>query len=269
MKVGALVRWFAALLMLGFVGLMPAAAWEDGEGEVGSEYGVGLYLGNCDSLVAGAALFDLGNAELETEVFENADENLSDGDDAGSDVEDVIEDESSGDETAVEDAIGGGADPGEESDNDDSDQEVVVQDDSILIWVSIDEPFGADLAKLVEAPFAVAVRDDAADPAETGDAAEVGESFIACGTFGGAVAGNQLVISLRPLGESRFTGVAILERGEADGEGVASVYLFRDREGGAVTGAEASPAAEPTAIPTATEGDASAEGEFGDATPAN
>ncbi|CAA9572602.1 MAG: hypothetical protein AVDCRST_MAG19-2950 [uncultured Thermomicrobiales bacterium] len=197
-----------------------AAAQNEGGGNEGAdnEFGIGLYLGNCDSLVAGAALYDLGDAELETEDFGNADENADENAQEGTDLEGELEDESAGDETDVEGALEGGQD---ENTGDNSDEEVVTPADALAVYVASGATFGANLVELVDAPFAVAARrgaDDSADGAE--------DEYVSCGEFGGAVAGNEIVIPLEGLGDGGLNGIAILERGEGDGESAASVYLF-------------------------------------------
>lgn len=199
-----------------FGGATAVGAQEGGTGE----FGVGLYLGNCDSLVEGAALFDLGDAELENEAFGNADENEADADE-GENLEDQLDDESGGDDTDVEAAIGDDAEEAIEN----SDAEVVVQGDAPAVYVSGSTAFGASLVDLVDAPFAVAIRTDASDDT-TADDAEDGADFVACGEFGGAVAGNEIVIPIEPIGDDGFSGVAILAQGEEDGESLGTVYLF-------------------------------------------
>ena len=219
-------RLLAAALMLGLFGGTQAVRAQDEGGEqdtVDNEFGVGLYLGNCDSLVAGAALYDLGDVELETESFENQDENAGSADEEeGPDLEEELEEESSGDETDVEAAIG--EEGSGEASGESSDEEVVIQGDVIPVYISTGDAFGASLVDLVDAPFAVAVRESSQDEAETEGAEEGNDGFIACGEFGGAVAGDEIVIPLQALGEGGFTGIAILSQGEE--ESVASVYLF-------------------------------------------
>lgn len=234
------IRLFAVLLMLGlFGGVQSARAQGEPANMADNEYGVGLYLGNCESLVEGAALYDLSDAELETENFEGADENATATADEGTDLEGELEEESSGDETDVEAAIEGTSESGQGSD-----EEVVVQDDTFLVWVASSSTFGANLVDLIDAPFAVGIRMSADDSADT--EGEDGASFVACGEFGGAVAGNEIVIPLRAIEDSGFSGVAILERGESEGESNASIYLFReatDEERSGDDAAEATPTA--------------------------
>ncbi len=233
MSFGTPMRLLAALLMVVLFGGSRAVGAQEGGG-ADNEFGVGLYLGNCDSLVGGAALYDLGDAELETEQFQNADENTPVGEGQDTNLEDDLEEESE-DETDVEQAVEGGDDEG------DSDREVVVPGDAADVYVSLDAPFGANLVDLVDAPFAVAIRESAEDEAETGGEGEA--NFVACGEFVGAVAGNQIVIPLDALNESEFRGIAILERGESEDEGTASIYLFGPQGQGQGQG-EATPAAE-------------------------
>jgi hypothetical protein len=217
----------AALLLTMVAGGSRAGAAQDDVDEGRFEFGVGLYLSNCDSLVEGTALFDLGDAELATEDFENTDENDEDTDESAEedgDLEDEIEQESSGDETDVEEAIGS-EDENDESENVESgDEEVVTPADALAVYVSISDAFDANLADLVDAPFAVAVRMGTEGEADTDG--EGGNDFIACGEFGGAVAGNEIVIPLEALNDSGISGVAILARGEGEDESFARTYLF-------------------------------------------
>lgn len=207
-------RLIAAAMALTMGGGVTTAVAQDEA--LNNEFGVGLYLGNCDSLVAGAALFDLGDAELETEDFSGSDENADENGDDESDLEGDLEGESSGDETDVEGAIG------ESDDSDsDSDSEVVVPAEALAVYVAGSTGFGANLVELVDAPFAVAARMGAEGSAEGGE-----DEFVSCGEFGGAVAGNELVIPLEPIGDEGLSGIAILERGEEEGESLSSVYLF-------------------------------------------
>ncbi len=229
-------RWFAVLLMVSLLGgTRVAAAQEEGEGQDGVdpsnfEFGVGLYLTNCESLVEGTALFDLGDAELETNDFSNSDENeAADGegeDEEGTDIEGEVDTEEQGDETNVEGAIGSG-----EGEQADADRQIVVQEGAPLVWIagSEDSAFQADLAELVTAPFAVAVRqstqDEAATEGEDAEGEDAEGDFIACGEFGGAIAGNQIIIPLQSIMESEFSGIAILTQ-QGEQEVTASVYLF-------------------------------------------
>ncbi|MDP9370625.1 MAG: hypothetical protein M3Q03_20555 [Chloroflexota bacterium] len=215
MSFGTPMRLIAVLSMVVLFGGSRAVGAQEGGG-ADNEFGVGLYLGNCDSLVGGAALYDLGDAELETEQFQNADENTQEGEGQDTNLEDQLDEETE-DATDVEQAVEGGDDEG------DSDREVVVPGDAPDVYVSLDAPFGANLVDLVDAPFAVAIRESAEDEAETG---EDEANFVACGEFVGAVAGNQIVIPLDTLNESEFRGIAILERGESEDESSASIYLF-------------------------------------------
>jgi hypothetical protein len=218
MKVKVLARTFAALLMFGLFGATQLAhAQQGGDDQQKTELGVGLYLATCDSLVEGTALFSLGDAELETDDFAQSDENEAD----AQTVEDELEQESDGDDTAVEAALGIGQD-GEEGDVPPSDREVVVQENAPLVWVSTQAAFQANLVELVESPFVVAIRGDAQLEAETTD----GEGdFLACGGFGGAVAGNQVIIPLQEANGSGFSGIAILEQ-TGENESTASVYVY-------------------------------------------
>ncbi|MBA3414180.1 MAG: hypothetical protein H0U10_03020 [Chloroflexia bacterium] len=235
MKTHSLVRCSVAALTIGLFGGVQAGGAQDEQDSVGNEFGVGLYLGNCDSLVAGAALFDLGDAELETDDFSMSDENEGEGEGEGegTDLEGQLEEESGGDETDVESAIGSEDEEGEEDeDTESSDSEVVVQGDVIPVYVSETDGFEANLADLVDAPFAIAIRESAQDEAESeGDDSENGEDFVACGEFGGAVAGDRIIIPLRGLGDGGFGGIAILSSGEDEGQSTASVYLFGESTG--------------------------------------
>ncbi len=249
-----LVRLFAIMLMLGLFGGTQAMRAQEEGGDAGDELGVGLYLGNCESLVEGAALFDLGDVELETEEFGTGDENAEEGgdenaeegaEDEGESLEDELSQESGQDETDVEGAIGG--DEGDEGEGGEaSDREVVVQEDSPPVYVSTGSTFEASLADLVEEPIAVAVRLDATDEAATEGSTEAaggaeGE-FVACGTFGGAVAGNQIIIPLVGIENDDFSGIAILEQ-TGDNESTASIYLFGgEDDGGEEEDEEATPA---------------------------
>lgn len=206
-------RLIAAAMALTLGGGVTTGAAQDDA--LNNEFGLGLYLGNCDSLVAGAALFDLGDAELETEDFSGSDENADENADAEGDLEGDLEGESSGDETDVEGAIG------ESDDTTDSDSEVVVPAEALAVYVAGSAGFSANLVELVDAPFAVAARRSAEGSAEGGE-----DEFVSCGEFGGAVAGNELIIPLEPVGDGGLSGIAILERGEEEGESLSSVYLF-------------------------------------------
>jgi len=267
MRFTTMLRWFGALLLVGVFSFAPTARAQDegGDGGIGgSELGAGLYLGNCESLVEGAALFDLGDVELETEIFDNTDENSAEAgtEEDGTDLEGELEEESSGDETDVEGAIGG---EGEDDESGSSDTEVVVQGDAELVWVSTESVFAANLVDLVDAPFAVAIRQDATDDATTEEGAEgeVSSDFVACGEFGGAVAGNQIVIPLSAVaeGEQGFSGIAILEAGAEEGAAAAHIYVFRARSEEEMAGGE------DTDVEVA-EGEGTEEsGEFVEATP--
>jgi len=271
MRTRFVVRWFAALLLLGLFGLAQTARAQEGGDAVNSELGAGLYLGNCDSLVEGAALFDLGDLELETESFENTDENEegSGEDDGEGDLEDQINEESSEDETDVEGAIVGGEDDEDEGEGEteQSDSEVVVQGDAPLVWVSTGTTFAANLVELVDAPFAVAIRMDATDEADSEETGGEDGEFLACGEFGGAVAGNQIIIPLTADDGSDFSGIVILARSENEGETTAAIYLVGEstQDGGDedAEGEEDAEGAE------GTEGDdeESSEGIFPEATP--
>ncbi len=246
MRTRFVVRWFAALLLLGLFGLSQTARAQEGGDAVNSELGAGLYLGNCDSLVEGAALFDLGDLELETESFENTDENEegSGEDDGEGDLEDQINEESSEDETDVEGAIVGGEDDEDEGEGEteQSDSEVVVQGDAPLVWVSTGTTFAANLVELVDAPFAVAIRMDATDEADSEETGGEDGEFLACGEFGGAVAGNQIIIPLTADDGSDFFGIVILARSENEGETTAAIYLVGEStQDGGDEDAEATP----------------------------
>ena len=237
MKVNGFVRAFAALLMFSLFGTTQLAqAQQGGDEQQKTELGVGLYLATCDSLTEGTALFALGDAELETDEFARADENEAD----AQTLEDELEQESTGDDTAVEKALGIGEDE-DEGDAPDSDREVVVQENAPLVWVSTQAVFQADLVELVESPFVVAVRGDTQLETEGED------SFLACGGFGGAVAGNQMIIPLQEANGSGFSGIAILEQ-TGENESTASIYV----SGGSIQDAAeatATPSPEPTPTP--------------------
>lgn len=211
MKLSHVTRSVTAAMMLGGLSLATTvSAQDEGSAELQSELGVGLYLGNCDNLVSGAALYDLGDAELETEDFSNADEN-TDESSPEADLEDELDDESSGDET----------DPTGDS-GDTSDEEVVVQGDAPAVWVSQDSGFEADLVDIVDAPFAIAIRTSADDSADDTDDSD----FVACGEFGGAVAGDEIIIPLVERENSGYYGIAILSTGDEEGQSTGSIYLF-------------------------------------------
>ncbi len=211
MKLSSVTRGVAAAMMLGGMSLATASAQDSGgSNDIDNELGVGFYLGNCDNLVGGAALFDLGNAELETENFSNTNENSADPGTPDTTLEDQVDEESSGDSTDVQ---------GNNSDNGDS--SVVVQGDQPPVWASLDESFDGNLADLVDAPFAVAVRFSADDTASEDDS-----DFIACGEFGGAVAGDEIIIPLVETDNSGYAGVAILRASDDQSSSTASVYLF-------------------------------------------
>ncbi len=211
MKLSHVTRGVAAAMMLGGLSIATTVnAQDEGSDELQSELGVGLYLGNCDNLVSGAALYDLGDAELETEDFSNTDENTDDSS-PEADLEDELDDESSGDET----------DPTGDS-GDTSDQEVVVQGDAPAVWVSQDSGFEADLVDVVDAPFAIAIRTSADDSADDTDDSD----FVACGEFGGAVAGDEIIIPLVERENSGYYGIAILSTGDEEGQSSGSIYLF-------------------------------------------
>ena len=214
MKLSHVTRGVAAAMMLGGLSIATTVnAQDEGSDELQSELGVGLYLGNCDNLVSGAALYDLGDAELETEDFSNSDENTDDSssEEDETDLEDELEDESSGDET----------DPTGDS-GDTSDQEVVVQGDAPAVWVSQDSGFEANLVDIVDAPFAIAIRTSADDSADDTDDSD----FVSCGEFGGAVAGDEIVIPLVERENSGYYGIAILSTGDEEGQSTGSIYLF-------------------------------------------
>jgi len=210
MRLSHVTRGVAAAMMLGGLSLATTVQAQDDSAD--NELSVGLYLGDCDNLVEGAALYDLGDAELETESFSDADEN-SDGSTPDADLEDEIDEESDGDETDPQ---------GDSGDN--SDEEVVVQGDQPLVWVAQDAAFSADLVDVVDAPFAIAVRSSADDSADDSD------DFVACGEFGGAVAGDELIIPLIETENSGYAGVVILSQG-GEGEASASTYLYNREMG--------------------------------------
>lgn len=226
MKLQTPTRVLAASLMLGLLGGATAGGAQEEGGDGDEEYAAGLYLGECDALTEDAALYDLGDAELETEEFEDESE---EGDAEGTpDVEDELEEEASDDETDVEGAIDGdeetedGEQAAEEGDGGD-DSEVEVAENAPLVWVASGASFDADLAELVETPFAVAITTG------EGEGDEGGSDFLACGEFGGAVSGDRLVLPLRPQDDSELFGFAVLAQGE--GEGLAEIYLSREAEG--------------------------------------
>jgi len=138
------------------------------------------------------------------------------------------EDEDEGDDTAEQ-----------------SDSEVVIQGDAPLVWVNTSTAFAADLVELVDAPFAVAIRMDATDEAESEETGGEDGEFVACGEFGGAVAGNQIIIPLQALDGADFYGIVILARGENEGETTAAIYLVgestRDGDDEDAEGTEATP----------------------------
>ena len=241
MHIPHLARWFAFMLLVSLFGASAVAAQDEGEEGVGGvdsanfELGVGLYLANCDSLVEGTALFDLGDAELETDDFSGSDENeVAEGEGEDTSIEEDVGSEEEGDETNVAGAIGTSGDEAT-----DSDRQVVVQEGAPLVWVASDEDavFQVDLGELVTAPFAVAIRMTTQDEAADNGAAEgEGEGdFVACGEFGGAIAGDQIILPLESIGESGFSGIVVLTQ-TADQEATASVYLF----GGSTDGGEES-----------------------------
>lgn len=228
MKFGHITRATAAALMIGGFGLATTVNAQDsgGSNDIDNELGVGFYLGNCDNLVGGAALFDLGNAELESEDFGNTNENGADTGTPDTTLEDQVDEESSGDETDVQ---------GDDSSN--GDTSVVVQGDQPPVWASLDESFDGNLADLVDAPFAVAVRYSADDTATDDDA-----DFIACGEFGGAVAGDEIIIPLVEMDNSGYAGIAILRASDDEASSTASVYLFnRDMSSSSDSGDDATP----------------------------
>lgn len=200
---------------------------DDGQGDSavdlsGVEFGVGLYLTDCDALVEGTALFDLGDAELATGDFSDADEN------SGNDREETTLEEDlttgrDGDETDVEEAIGIGS-----NEPVDADRPIHVAGDVPLVWVANDQDvvFHADLASLITAPIAVAVRMNTQGEALEADE-DSGDDFVACGEFGGAISGNQIILPLGPVNGSGISGIAALSQRD-DEQATAVVFLIRN-----------------------------------------
>jgi len=230
MKVVGLRRVIVVLLLV--VAIIPefthGRAQDDGDEGVSAvdpsdvEFGVGLYLTDCDALVEGTALFDLGDAELATGDFGDADEN-SGNDRVGTTLEEELNIEQEGDETDVEEAIGIGSDEPV-----DADRPIHVAGDVPLVWVANDQDvvFRADLASLITAPIAVAVRMNTQGEALEGDE-DPGNDFIACGEFGGAISGNQIILPLGPVNGSGISGIAALSQKD-DERATANVFLVRE-----------------------------------------
>ncbi len=210
------------------------------------EFGVGLYLTDCDALVEGTALFDLGDAELATEDFSDADENTGNNREETT-LEEELNTEQEGDETNVEEAIGIGS-----NEPVDADRPLYVAGDVPLVWVANDHDlvFQADLASLITAPIAVAVRMNTQGEALEGDE-DPGNDFIACGEFGGAISGNQIILPLGPVNGSGISGIAALAQ-QDDEQATAVVFLIRDIVDSPSTPIGSAPAPATLVIPTPT-----------------
>jgi len=104
------------------------------------------------------------------------------------------------------------------------------------------------LEETIDASFDDLLGDSRAVVVRSGDEGQ-GQGYVACGQLGGVVADGRLAVGLRPLGDERYFGVAVLEDASRaadieEGQLLATVYLFQEQGPLGPLGEGATPPAE-------------------------